>query len=182
MVDTVKNFDTFKSSNLLKVQNNLSLIPINMQESCRNPLGMKGVTSESFVFEFLVLFRRGCHGGIGVNFNATSGSEFSNNFNKVRFHEFIEVFTNELHAIFVKATMLAEAKKIKFETFGFHHFFVGHVVDNNSGKIWLPSLWANGGEFRAMKSCPARVISVLVVKTFEKFGGVLLNIGRGFAA
>lgn len=77
--------------------------------------------------------------------------------------------------------MASEAQEIELEGLGFHHFFVGDIVNEKSGKIGLIGLWAKGGEFWADKGDPVIAISMqmFALKGIQKTGVILSGEVRG---
>ena len=81
-----------------------------------------------------------------------------------RLHQGNQVFHNDVDAIFVKRSVVAEAEQIKFEAFALNHFFAGKVADLYGGKIRLPRNGAKRCKFGAIEVHPVVVARVRVAE------------------
>jgi hypothetical protein len=118
---------------------------------------------------------------IWIDGNATTWEEYACNLNVFGVHKADKILHDDIDAIFVKGTMVAETKKVELETFAFDHFDVGDVAYAYLGKVWLPGDGTKAGEFRTVELYPIVMFGVLVVKSFEHFRGIVLTILGGVA-
>lgn len=115
---------------------------------------------------FFVFRARATIVGIGVNADATAGSEDTCNFNVFGIHQFDEVFHDDIDAVFVEVTVVAEREEVEFEGFAFHHALVGQVGDADFSKVGLSCDGTQGGELGAVELHPVVVFGVFILKGF----------------
>ena len=75
--------------------------------------------------------------GVGIDAYATTGRKQSCHLYVFGVHELYQVFHDDIDAVLVEITMVAETEKIKFQTLALYHFHVGNVADAYFGKVWL---------------------------------------------
>jgi len=115
---------------------------------------------------------------VGIDAQTTTREELTPDFDVFRVHQFDEILHDDVHTIFVKTTVIAEAEKIEFQALALHHFFLGHVTDINGCKIGLAGDGAEAGEFRTVELDHVIVFRMLVVEAFQYFGIVVERVVR----
>ena len=131
------------------------------------------------VFGQLFVFRSGTAlVGIGIDADAASGGEESGHFDVFGVHEADEVLHDDVDAVLVEVTVVAEAEEIELQAFAFDHLLVGKIGNADFGKVGLPRDGAEAGEFGAVEAHPIVVVGVFVVEGFEHFGGIVALVFR----
>ena len=119
---------------------------------------------------------------VGEDADAAAGSEQTGDLDVFGFHEANEVFHDDIDAIFVEITVIAEREEIEFQTLALHHAFARDVGDTNLGKVRLSGDGAERSELRTVEAHPIVVVGVLVDEGFEHFGCVVVGILSTLAA
>ena len=109
---------------------------------------------------------------IRVNTDPATRSELAPYFYVFRFHQSNEVFHNDVDAIFMKRTMIAETEQVQFQAFTFYHPFAGNVLNVYGGKIGLRGNGAKACKFRAVETYPVIVVRMRILEGFEDVGVV----------
>ena len=104
--------------------------------------------------------------GIGVNANATTWGENPSHLNIFGLHEIDEILHDDIDAIFVKCTMIAEAEQIEFQALAFHHALSRNIADTNLCKVRLASDGAQRSELWTVELNPIVVFWVLIDEGF----------------
>ena len=137
-----------------------------------NNLGEAG--GETLLLEGLVVGIRVV--GKGVDTDAAAGSEDTRNLDVLGVHEADKVVENDVDAVLVEITMVAEREQIEFQRLGLHHALARDVGDDDSGKVRLPCFGAERGELGTMESDEILVFGVLVDKSLKHLGGVVRRV------
>lgn len=96
-------------------------------------------------------------------------------------HEGDEVLHDDVYAVFVEVAVVAKTEKIEFQALAFNHSLGWDVADAYLGKVGLTRDGAERREFGTIKSHPVVVFGMLVLESFEHFGGIVVAI-LGFRA
>src|SRR3712207_2803889 len=76
--------------------------------------------------------------GIRIDADAAARGEISRHFYVLRSHQPDEVFHDNVHTVFVKVAVVAEAEEVKFQAFALYHTLCGYVTNADFGKVGLP--------------------------------------------
>jgi len=114
--------------------------------------------------------------GEGLDGDAATGFEQSDDLQIFRIHQFDQVFHNDVHAVFVEVAMIAEAEKVKFQALALHHQCTRNVVDNEVSKVGLTCLGAQGGELRTIHSHKVLVLRMFVLKRLQHLGCIVIAV------
>ena len=99
---------------------------------------------------------------VGINGNAASRRKFSPDLNIFRIHKTDQILHNDVHAILMKISVIAEAEKIQLQRFALHHFFTGYVGYRDRREIWLSGNGTKACKFRTVKFYKVIVVRMLV--------------------
>ena len=113
---------------------------------------------------------------VRVDTDAATWGKFTPDFDVFWVKQFDEIFHDDIYAVFVKVTVVAEAKQIELERFALYEFLVGYVGNVYSCKIRLTSHRAEAGKFRTVEFDKVVVVGVFVVKTFQYIWVVCVGI------
>ena len=78
--------------------------------------------------------------------------------------------------------MVAETEKIELEALALNHFVAGNVGDDDMSEIGLTGLWAECGEFRAVKSDYILILRMFILKRLQNVRCVICGISHPLAA
>ncbi len=106
---------------------------------------------------------------VWVNGDAAARCKFAPHFDVFWFHQFDEVFHDDVYAVFVKITVVAETEQIQLQGFAFYHPFTWDVGNINGGKVRLACHWAQAGKFGTVKFYEIIVVRVFVWEGFQHF-------------
>ena len=116
--------------------------------------------------------------GEGVDADAATRGEDARHLDIFGVHEADEVLHDDVDAVLVEVTVVAEAEEIELQAFAFDHLLVGKIGNADLGKVGLPRDGAEAGEFGAVEAHPIVVVGVFVVEGFEHFGGIVALVFR----
>ena len=119
---------------------------------------------------------------VGVDGEAASGEEFAPDFDVAGAEEFDEVGHDDVHAVFVEVAVISKGEEVEFQGFAFYHVFIGDVGNIDGGKVGLPGLGAEAGEFGAVEFDEEVPVFVFVGDSFEQVGVVVVGVGGVLAA
>ena len=77
-------------------------------------------------------------------------------------HQLDEVLHDDVHAVLVKITMVAETEEIELQALALYHLHVRDIADANLSKVWLTRDRAEGCKLRAVETYPVIIARVLV--------------------
>ena len=75
--------------------------------------------------------------GIGIDADASTGSEDASDLNILGVHQTDEILHDDVDTVFMEVTMIAEREEVELQGFAFHHALVGQVGDANLCKVGL---------------------------------------------
>ena len=131
----------------------------------------------AIVRHFLVLGAGLTVVAVWVNTDAAPWSELAPNLDITWVHQLNQVFHDDIHAVLVEVSMVAEAEQIQLQGLAFHHINIGNVADVNGGKVRLTGDRTKAGELRAVELDKVVVARMLVVKGFQHFRCVVAFVG-----
>lgn len=104
---------------------------------------------------------------IRIDRDAAAWSELAPYLDVARVHQLDQIVHDDVDAILVKITVIAEAEQVQLERFALNHFDVRNVADVDRRKVWLASNRAQAGEFRAVEFYEIIAVRMLVVKRLQ---------------
>ena len=78
--------------------------------------------------------------GIRTYGYAATWSEQPDNFNITGLHQSDQIFHDDVDAVFMEITVIAETEQIQFQTFAFHHFLARNIIYDDMPEIRLTGL------------------------------------------
>lgn len=113
---------------------------------------------------------------VGIDGEASSGEEFAPDFYISWLQQVNQVIHDDIYAVFMEVTVIAEAEEVEFQGFAFYHEISGNVGDVDGGKIGLPCLRAQAGEFGAVEFDEIVTVLVLVGNSFQIVGVIIVFV------
>ena len=130
---------------------------------------------EAVLCHFLILRAGLAVVGKGIDADAAAGDEDACHLDVLGFHQVDEVLHDDVDAVLVEAAMIAEREEVKLEALALHHALVGKVADAYLCKVWLACDGTQCRELWAVEAYPIVVLGMLVLKSFQHFGIVVLG-------
>ena len=135
------------------------------------------LVAEESLFGHLLVFRpRTAVVGVGVDADASPGGEEARDLDVFGVHEADEVLHDDVDAVFVEITVVAEGEEVELEALALHHAAVGEVGDAYLRKVGLTRDGTETGELGAVEAHPVVVFGVLILKGFKHFRGIVLAV------
>ena len=129
--------------------------------------------------QFLV-FRTGATVvAVRINGYSSTRSKDSSHFDVFRIHQPDQVLHDDVHTVLVKVTVVAETEQIQFQTLAFHHLHIRQIADTDFRKIRLSGNRTQTGKLRAVETYPIIILRMLVDKSLEHLGCIILLVGGG---
>ena len=119
--------------------------------------------------------------GIGIDGYAATWKEDAGNFDILGIHKADKVLHDDVDTVLVKGTMVAETKKVEFETLTLNHLYVWDVADAYLCKVGLSSDRAETCKLGTVELYPIIVLGVFVIEGFKHLGSIILAILCGVA-
>ena len=113
---------------------------------------------------------------VRINGNSAAWEKFSPYFDIFRLHKLNKVIHNDVNAVLVEISVIAEAEQVELQGFALDHLYIGHIGNIDRRKIRLSGDGAKAGEFRAVELDKIVTVRVLVVKGFEHLRRVILRV------
>ena len=113
---------------------------------------------------------------VGVDGEAAAGKEFAPDFDVPGMEEVDQVVHDDIYAVFMEVTVIAEAEKVELQGFTFYHEISGNVGDVDGGKIGLPCLRAEAGEFRTVEFDKIVAVFVFIGNSFQIVGVIVVFV------
>ena len=113
---------------------------------------------------------------VGIDGEASSGEEFAPDFYISWLQQVNQVIHDDIYAVFMEFTVIAETEEVEFQGFAFYHEISGNVGDVDGGKIGLPCLRAQAGEFGAVEFDEIVTVLVLVGNSFQIVGVIIVFV------
>ena len=115
---------------------------------------------------------------VGIDADAAARQEFPPDFDILRIHGIDEVVHDDVDAVFVEVSVVAEAEQVEFQSLAFDHPFIGDVGNINRSVVRLTGHGTEAGEFRAVKLDEVVPVGMFVDEGFQKVRIVVCRIGR----
>jgi len=93
--------------------------------------------------------------------------KFAPHLDIARLHELDQVVHDDVDAILVEVTVIAEAEQIELERFALYHLDVGHIADVDGSEVRLSGNRAEAGEFRAVEFHEVIAVRMFIVKSLQ---------------
>ena len=146
-----------------------------MKAASEISLQLEVVMQEAILRHLLVLRAWFAIVGKGIDADAAAGDEDACHLDVLGFHQVDEVLHDDVDAVLVEAAVIAKREEIKLEALALHHLLVRQVAYPYLCKVWLACDGTQSRELRAVESYPIVVLGVLILKSFQHFGIVVLG-------
>ena len=113
---------------------------------------------------------------VGVDGEASAGEEFAPDFDVPGMEEVDQVVHDDIYAVFMEITVIAEAEEVELQGFAFYHEISGNVGDVDGGKIGLPCLRAETGKFGTIKFDEIVAVFVFIGNSFQIVGVIVVFV------
>ena len=113
---------------------------------------------------------------VGIDGEAAAGKEFAPDFDVAGMEEVDQVVHDDIDAVFMEVTVIAEAEEVEFQGFAFYHEISGDVGDVDGGKIGLPCFGAQAGEFRTVEFDKIVAVFVFIGNSFQIVGVIVIFV------
>lgn len=113
---------------------------------------------------------------VGVDGEAAAGKEFAPDFDVPGMEEVNQVIHDDIDAVFMEITVIAEAEEVELQGFTFYHEISGNVGDVDGGKIGLPCLRAETGKFRTVEFDKIVAVFVFIGNSFQIVGVIVVFV------
>jgi len=137
------------------------------------------VMKETVLSHLLILSAWTSVVGIGIDADAATGREKTDDFNVLGVHKSDKVLHNRVDTILVEITVITETEEVQFQGLGLHHAFAREIVDAYLGEIRLTGDGTQRGEFGTVETHPVVVVGMAVLEGLED-GGVVVEEIVGF--
>lgn len=113
---------------------------------------------------------------VGVDGEAAAGEEFAPDFDVPGMEEVDQVVHDDIYAVFMEVTVIAEAEEVELQGFTFYHEISGDVGDVDGGKIGLPCLRAETGKFGTIEFDEIVAVFVFIGNSFQIVGVIVVFV------
>jgi hypothetical protein len=90
--------------------------------------------------------------GVWIDADAATGREEADDLDVLGIHESDEILHDDVHAVFMKITMVTERKEVEFETLALYHPLTRDITNVDVSEVRLPGFRTKCGEFRTVES------------------------------
>ena len=97
-------------------------------------------------------------------------------------HELDQVLHDDVDAVLMEITMIAEAEQIQLQTLALDHAHTRNIVDNDVTEVRLARLGAQRGELGTIERHHIFILGVLVLEGLEHVGAIVKLILRALVA
>ena len=108
--------------------------------------------------------------------DAATGIKQPNDLQILGIHQPHQVLHDDVDAVLVEVTVIAEAEEIEFQTLALHHQRAGDVINNKVSEIWLAGLGAQRGKLRTIQSYKIFILRMFVLKHLQHFWCIVVTI------
>lgn len=116
--------------------------------------------------------------GIRINGQTATRQEFAPNLNILRLQQLNQILHNDIHAVLMKITMIAEAEQIELQRLAFYQTLIWNVRNINRRKIRLPGHRTQAGELRTVELHEIIVAGMLVWEGLQNLRRIIAFIRR----
>ena len=120
--------------------------------------------------------------GEGLDGNAATRIEQPDNLQILRIHQLDQVLHNDVHAVLVEVTVVAEAEEVELEALALHHQRARDIINNKVTEVGLTCLRAQRGELRTIQSHKVLVLRMLVLKRLQYLRRIVVVVLRVLVA
>lgn len=135
------------------------------------------MVEQALTGHFLILSARAAIVCIRIDADAATGQEEPQHLNILGIHEANKVFHNDIDAVLMEVTVIAEGKEVKLEALRLNHALVGHIHNLYLSEVGLAGDGTQRGKLRTIELYPVVVLTMLILKSFEQrrivIGGIL---------
>ena len=114
--------------------------------------------------------------GKGIDADAAAGHEPACHLYVLRIHQLYEVLHDNIHAVLVEITVVAEGEEVELETLALYHPFARDITDIDVSEIRLTGLRAERRELRAVKRHQIFILGVFVWESLQHLGIVVIAV------
>ena len=113
---------------------------------------------------------------VRVDAEAAAWQEFAPNFDVFGIHQGDEVFHDDVHAILMECTVIAEAEKVKLQALAFDQLLIGNVSQVDGCKVGLTGYGAKACKFGTIEFDHRVILRMLVIEAFQHFRGIFKQV------
>ena len=128
---------------------------------------------EALLSEVLILGARAAVVGIGINADATTRSKESDDLNILGIHQTNEILHDDIDAILMEITMIAETEEIQLQTLRLHHPLTRNIQDLDLSKVRLTRDGTKRRKLRTVELHPIVVLRMLVLECLQHLWGIV---------
>ena len=88
-------------------------------------------------------------------------------------HQLDQVLHDDVDAILMKVTMVAETEQVQFQALALDHALTWDVVDDDAAKVGLARLGSQRGELGTIERHNIFILGMLVLEGFQHVGAVV---------
>lgn len=114
--------------------------------------------------------------GEGFDGDAAAWIEQADDLQIFGVHKLDEIFHDNIHAVFMKITMVAEAEKVELQALALHHQRTRDVIDNDMPKVRLARLGTKRGELRTVERHQIVVLRVFVLEGLQHLRRIVIAV------
>ena len=114
--------------------------------------------------------------GEGLDGNAATRIEQTDNLQILRIHQLDQVLHNDVDAILVKVTVITETEEIEFKALALYHQCARDVINNKVTEVGLACLGAQGGELRTIQSHEILILRMFIFKGLQHLGRIVVAV------
>ncbi len=122
---------------------------------------------QSLLCHLLKLCARSAVVTVWINGDASAGSELAPYLDVARIHELDEILHDDIHAVLMEVSVVAEAEEVQLQGLGLHHSDIRNIGNVDSRKVRLARDRAEARELRAVELDEVVVVRMLVFKGFQ---------------
>jgi len=113
---------------------------------------------------------------VRVDTEATAWKEFTPYFDVFGIHQCNEILHDDVHAVFMKSSVIAEAEEVKLQALAFDQLLIGNIAKVNCRKVGLTGYGAKACKFGTIEFDHRVVLRMLVIEAFQHFRGIFKQI------
>ena len=130
---------------------------------------MQALSLQRFMFFVRVVGKR-------VDADASARHEIAGHLEVLGVHQLHQILHNDIHAILVKITMVAEREQVQLEALALDHTFARDITDVDMPEVRLSGFRTKSRELGTVEGHQVLVLGVFVLEGLEHFGVVLVRV------
>lgn len=120
--------------------------------------------------------------GEGIDADSATRHEDTLHLKIVGIHQLPKVIQDDIHAILMEVTMIAEGKEIELEALALNHALARYIGNIDVSEVRLPGLRTESRELRAVEGHKILTVRVFVLKSLEQRGGIIGGVSGALIA